>query len=59
MSKGVASSRGAITILNAIPTGIGSALGITLQTDAQVTVEKGKSGIKVNLPEKGESDILA
>ena len=59
MSKGIASSRGAITILNAIPTGIGSALGITLQTDAEVVVGKGKPGIKVSLPERGEEDLLA
>jgi len=59
MSRGIASSRGAITILNAIPTGIGAALGITLQTDAKVDVKKGKPGIKVNLPERGEEDLLA
>lgn len=59
MSKGTASSRGAITILNAIPTGIGAALGITLQTDAEVIVQKGKPGIKVSLPERGEEDSLA
>jgi len=59
MSRATASSRGAITILNAIPTGIGSALGITLQTDAEVVIGKGKPGIKVNLPERGEDDALA
>jgi len=59
MKKGIASSRGAITILNAIPTGIGAALGITLQTDAEVIVGGVKSGIQVRLPEKGENDVLA
>lgn len=59
MSRGTASSRGAMTILNAIPTGIGAALGITLQTDAAVSVGKGKPGIKVSLPERGEDDRLA
>jgi shikimate kinase len=59
MSKGIASSRGAITILNAIPTGIGAALGITLQTDAEVVVGEGKPGIKVSLPERGEGDLLS
>ena len=59
MSDGIASSRGAITILNAIPTGIGSALGITLQTDAEVSIREGNPGIKVSLPERGEGDRLA
>jgi shikimate kinase len=59
MSRGVASSRGAITILNAIPTGIGAALGITLQTDAVVEIKKGLPGIEVVLPERGENEILA
>ena len=59
MSKGVASSRGAITILNAIPTGIGAALGITLQTDAVVEIKRGLPGIEVELPERGENESLA
>jgi shikimate kinase len=59
VSKGVASSRGAMTILNAIPTGIGAALGITLQTDAEVSISDGKPGIRVSLPERGEDDCLA
>ena len=59
MSRGVASSRGAITILNAIPTGIGAALGITLQTDAKVEIKRGVPGIEVVLPEKGETDSMA
>lgn len=58
MRKAVASSRGAITILNAIPTGIGAAIGITLQTDAEVTIVEGASGIRAMLPEKGEDDRL-
>ena len=59
MKKGIASSRGAISILNAIPTGIGSAMGITLQTDAMVTIEDGKPDIKVKLEEPDETGILA
>jgi len=56
---GRASSRGAITILNAIPTGIGAAMGITLQTDAQVEISDGRPSISVTLEEKGEDDRLA
>lgn len=59
MIKGIASSRGAITILNAIPTGIGAAMGITLQTDAEVIISDGKPGISVKLEEKMEDDTLA
>lgn len=59
MSGGIASCRGAITILNAIPTGIGAAIGITLQTDAKVDIKRGVPGIDVVLPEKGENDVLA
>jgi shikimate kinase len=59
VSRGIASSRGAVTILNAIPTGIGAALGITLQTDAEVEIKRGLPGIEVVLPEKGETDSMA
>ena len=59
MRKAIASSRGAITILNAIPTGIGSAMGITLQTDAEVDISEGKPSISVTLEEKDEDDRLA
>lgn len=59
MRRGIASSRGAITILNAIPTGIGSAMGITLQTDAEVDVSEGIPSISVTLEDKDEDDGLA
>jgi shikimate kinase len=59
MRSGTASSRGAITILNAIPTGIGAALGITLQTDARVDIQEGKPSISVKMIEKDENDALA
>lgn len=59
MTIGTASSRGAITILNAIPTGIGAAMGITLQTDARVEISHGKPSISVELEEKDEDDRLA
>jgi len=59
VSRGIAASRGAISILNAIPTGIGAALGITLQTDAEVLVAKGKPGIRISLPERHEDHCLA
>ncbi|MDH4122863.1 MAG: shikimate kinase [Thermoplasmata archaeon] len=59
MRKGIASSRGAISILNAIPTGTGAAMGITLQTDAEVIVEEGESKIDVFLEEREENNLLA
>lgn len=42
--KGVATSRGAITIVNALPTGIGCAIGVDLPVEAEVTLEPGPSG---------------
>lgn len=59
MKRGRASCRGAITIMNAIPTGIGSALGIGLQTDAEIDLEEGDGSIEVEIFERGENDLLA
>lgn len=59
MNRGTASCMGAITIMNAIPTGIGSALGISLRTDAEVNVSEGEPAIDVALFEEGEDDLLA
>jgi len=44
--------------MNAIPTGIGSALGISLQTDAEVVLRDGDSSIDVSMCELGETDLL-
>lgn len=59
MKKGIGSSRGAITILNAIPTGVGAAMGITLQTDAEIEISDGRPSISVTLEENDEDDSLA
>lgn len=59
MKQGKASCKGAITVMNAIPTGIGSALGISLQTDAEVDIEDGNGSIEIDVFEKGENDQLA
>lgn len=58
MNNAKASCRGAITVMNAIPTGIGSALGISLQTDAEVVLRDGDSSIDVSMCELGETDLL-
>lgn len=58
MNRGVGSSCGAITIMNAIPTGMGSALGINLQTDAEVIVDDGRPSIQTDISERGEEDLL-
>lgn len=59
MKRGIGSSRGAITILNAIPTGVGAAMGITLQTDAEIEISAGRPSISVTLEENDEDDSLA
>jgi len=59
MRRGKASCKGAVTVMNAIPTGIGSALGITLQTDAEVDIGDGDCSIETDICEKDESDLLA
>jgi shikimate kinase len=44
---GRAGCRGAATIVNAIATGKGAAFGITLETDAEVSLEKGPGEIRL------------
>jgi len=48
---------GAISILNAIPTGIGGALGVDLWTEAEVEVHSGCGEIEAEIPE-GEDPSL-
>lgn len=49
----VGASRGAITIVNAIATGRGSAMGISLETDAEVTLRQHPTGLKYRGPTEG------
>jgi len=53
-----ARAHGAISILNAIFTGIGGAMGVDLWTDAEVEVLGSDEGIRVEIPE-GEDPGLA
>ncbi|MCX8187705.1 MAG: shikimate kinase [Nitrososphaeria archaeon] len=41
---------GAVSIINAIPTGIGGALGVDLWTEAEVEVRPGSGGIEAEIP---------
>lgn len=50
---GRAACRGAATIVNAIATGKGAAFGITLEADAEVTVNDAAEGFMVQAPEEG------
>ncbi len=50
---GRASCRGAVTIVNAIPTGIGSAIGISLQIDAEVRLSQGDRSIRLEGADEG------
>ncbi len=50
---GIASCRGAVTIVNAIPTGIGSAMGITLQIDAEVRLSQDDGSVRLEGAEDG------
>lgn len=58
MNRGLASCKGAVTIMNAIPLGRGAAMGIDLQTDVEVTMREGKPQIIADICEKGEDDRL-
>jgi shikimate kinase len=53
MMSGIAASRGAVTIVNAIATGRGAALGISLETLAQVDLEPGEGALDVDCPADG------
>ncbi|MCJ7562354.1 MAG: shikimate kinase [Thermoplasmata archaeon] len=50
---GRASCRGAVTIVNAIPTGIGSAMGIMLQLDAEVRLSQDDGSVRLEGTEEG------
>lgn len=51
---GRAACRGAVTIVNAIPTGMGAAFGITLEADAEVKLEEGADFVYDGAPEGAE-----
>lgn len=51
---GRAACRGAATIVNAIPTGVGAAFGITLQVDAEVRISEGTGFEYRGAPEGAE-----
>ena len=53
MKSGIAVSRGAITIVNAIATGRGAALGISLETLAKVDLERGEGSLELDCPAEG------
>jgi shikimate kinase len=55
---GKAGCRGAATIVNAIATGKGAAFGITLETDAEVTLELGHGELRTPRSAEG-SDLVA
>lgn len=54
---GRAACRGAATIVNAIPTGMGAAFGITLEADAEVRIQEGPGAVRFG-PEEG-ADLIA
>ena len=53
MRHGSAVSRGAVTIVNAIATGRGAALGVSLETLAHVDLEPGEGTLEVDCPADG------
>lgn len=53
MMLGTAVSRGAVTLVNAIATGRGAAFGISLETDATVSLEPGEGAFEADCPEDG------
>ena len=56
--KAKARAHGAVSILNAIPTGIGGAIGVDLWTEAEVEFFSGNGAIEIEIPE-GEDPALA
>jgi len=56
--KAKARVHGAVSILNAIPTGIGGAIGVDLWTEAEVEFFSGNGAIEIEIPE-GEDPALA
>lgn len=58
--RATARAHGAVTVVNAIATGKGAALGVRLATTATVELTPSKSpSVEVDLPEKGEDPTLA
>ncbi|MCD6342033.1 MAG: shikimate kinase [Thaumarchaeota archaeon] len=56
--KAKARVHGAVSILNAIPTGIGGAIGVDLWTEVEVEFFSGNGAIEIEIPE-GEDPALA
>jgi shikimate kinase len=53
---GRASGHGAVTIVNAIPCGLGAALGIDLSCEAEVRIKEGSNNVKVTLEGEGKGE---
>ncbi len=56
---GRAACRGAATIVNAIATGKGAAFGITLETDAEASIDRGAGDIKLARATEGDELVIS
>lgn len=56
---GRAACRGAATIVNAIATGKGAAFGITLEADAEVSIDAGSGEVRLVGPAEGEGLVAS
>lgn len=54
--NGTATAHGAFTVVNAIPTGQGAAIGVDLETTAEVDLEQGTGPLQVTIQDEPDAD---